>query len=66
MSSLIIHLVFYFPVLMDLIMVHVVLVQKREKFYVDALVATHVCFIMVFVSHVDMTFSWMVSTPAVR
>jgi hypothetical protein len=29
-------------------------------FYIDALVVTHVYFIMVFVSHVDMTFSSMV------
>jgi preprotein translocase subunit SecE len=33
-------------------------------FHVDALVATHVCFVMVFIFCVDMTFSWMVSTPA--
>jgi hypothetical protein len=40
--------------------------NKRKRFYVNALVTTHVCFIMVFVSHVDMIFSWMVSTPAMR
>jgi hypothetical protein len=40
--------------------------KERKRFHVDALVTTHVCFIMVFVSHVDMTFSWMVSTHAVR
>jgi hypothetical protein len=27
---------------------------------------THVCFIMVFVSRVDVTFSWLVSTPVLR
>jgi hypothetical protein len=31
MSSLIIHLDLYFPTLMDLIMVHMVLVQKRDR-----------------------------------
>jgi hypothetical protein len=31
MSSLIIHLVFYFLALMDLIIIHMVLVQKRER-----------------------------------
>jgi hypothetical protein len=40
--------------------------KERKRFHVDALVATHVCFVMVFVSHVDMTFSWMISTPVVR
>jgi hypothetical protein len=40
--------------------------KERKRFYVNALVVTYVCFIMVFVSHVDMTFSWMVSTSDVR
>jgi hypothetical protein len=31
MSSLIIHLGFYFPTLMDLIIVHMVLVEKRDR-----------------------------------
>jgi len=30
----------------------------------NALVTTHVCFVMVFVSSVDVTFSWLVSIPA--
>jgi hypothetical protein len=29
----------------------------------NALVMTHVCSIMVFISSVDVTFSWLVSTP---
>jgi hypothetical protein len=32
----------------------------------SALVVTHVCSIMVFVSSVDVTFSWLVSTPVLR
>jgi hypothetical protein len=32
----------------------------------SALVMTHVCSIMVFVSSVDVTFSWLVSTPVLR
>jgi hypothetical protein len=32
----------------------------------NALVTTHVCSIMVFVSSVDVTFSWLVSTPVLR
>jgi hypothetical protein len=32
----------------------------------NALVTTHVCSIMVFVSSVDVTFSWQVSTPVLR
>jgi preprotein translocase subunit SecE len=32
----------------------------------NALVMTHVCFVMVFVSGVDVTFSWLVSTPVLR
>jgi hypothetical protein len=45
---------------MDLIIAHMVLVQKREiGVFVNALVMTHVFLIMVFISHVDMTFSWM-------
>jgi hypothetical protein len=40
--------------------------KERKRFHVNALVATHTCFIMVFISHVGMTFSWMVSTPAMR
>jgi hypothetical protein len=32
----------------------------------SALVATHVCSVMVFVSSVDVTFSWLVSTPVLR
>jgi hypothetical protein len=32
----------------------------------SALVATHVCSIMVFVYSVDVTFSWLVSTPVLR
>jgi hypothetical protein len=64
MSSLIILLVSYFPALIDLIIVHMVLVQKRERGLChNALVTTHDCSVMVLVSHVDMTFSWMVSTP---
>jgi hypothetical protein len=35
MSSLIILLVFYFPALMDLIIVHMVLVQKGERGFVS-------------------------------
>jgi hypothetical protein len=34
--------------------------KGRKRFYVEALVATHVCSIMVIVSSIDMTFSWMV------
>jgi len=53
----------YLP-LMDFITIHMVLVQKRKEVLChNALVTTHVCFIMVFVPHIDMTFSWMVSTP---
>jgi hypothetical protein len=32
----------------------------------NALVMTHVCSIMVFISSVDVTFSWLVSTPVLR
>jgi hypothetical protein len=32
----------------------------------NALVTTHVCSVMVFVSSVDVTFSWLVFTPALR
>jgi hypothetical protein len=32
----------------------------------NTLVMTHVCSIMVFVSSVDVTFSWLVSTPILR
>jgi hypothetical protein len=32
----------------------------------SALVATHVCSVMVFISSVDVTFSWLVSTPVLR
>jgi hypothetical protein len=32
----------------------------------NALVTTHVCSVMVFVTSVDVTFSWLVSTPVVR
>jgi hypothetical protein len=32
----------------------------------SALVVTHVCSVMVFVSSVDVTFSWLVSTPVLR
>jgi hypothetical protein len=32
----------------------------------NTLVTTHVCSIMVFVSGVDVTFSWLVSTPVLR
>jgi hypothetical protein len=35
MSSLIIHLVFYFPALMYLILIHMALVQKRERDFVS-------------------------------
>jgi hypothetical protein len=35
MSSLLIFLIFYFPALMDLIIVHMVLVQKRERGFVS-------------------------------
>jgi hypothetical protein len=34
--------------------------KERKRFYINALVTTHICSIMVFVSHVDMTFSLMV------
>jgi hypothetical protein len=40
--------------------------KERKKFHANALVATHVCFVMMFVSHVDITFSCMVSTHALR
>jgi hypothetical protein len=54
MSSLIIHLVLYLTALMDLILVHMVLAQKgKEVLCHNALVTTHVCFIMVFISHID-------------
>jgi hypothetical protein len=32
----------------------------------NALVMNHVCSIMVFISNVDVTFSWLVSTPILR
>jgi hypothetical protein len=32
----------------------------------NTLVMTHVCSVMVFVSSVDVTFSWLVSTPVLR
>jgi hypothetical protein len=32
----------------------------------NVLVTTHVCSIMVFVSSVDVTFSWLISTPVLR
>jgi hypothetical protein len=32
----------------------------------SALVMTHICFIMMFVSSVDVTFSWLVCTPVLR
>jgi hypothetical protein len=32
----------------------------------NAFVTTHVCSIMVFISSVDVTFSWLVSTPVLR
>jgi hypothetical protein len=32
----------------------------------NALIMTHVCSVMVFVSSVDVTFSWLVSTPVLR
>jgi hypothetical protein len=68
MSSLIILFVFYFLALMDSIIVHMVLAQKREWSWLkrenevlcNALITTHVYSIMVFISYVDMTFSWMV------
>jgi hypothetical protein len=34
--------------------------------YHNALVTTYVCSIMVFISSVDVTFSWLVSTPILR
>jgi hypothetical protein len=34
--------------------------KERKRFHVDAWVVTHVCFVMVFISHVNITFSWMV------
>jgi hypothetical protein len=34
--------------------------KERKRFYVDALVVTHVCLVMVFVSRIVMSFSWMV------
>jgi hypothetical protein len=40
--------------------------RQKEVLCHNALVTTHVCSVTVFVSHVDMTFSWMVSTPALR
>jgi hypothetical protein len=44
MSSLIIHLVFYFPTLMDLIIVHMVLVQKREIGFMSQFFSYDPCF----------------------
>jgi hypothetical protein len=32
----------------------------------NALVTTHVCSVMVFISSVDVTFSWLISTPVLR
>jgi hypothetical protein len=32
----------------------------------NALVMTHVCSVMVFITGVDVTFSWLVSTPILR
>jgi hypothetical protein len=32
----------------------------------SALVMTHVCSVMVFISSVDVTFSWLVFTPVLR
>jgi hypothetical protein len=32
----------------------------------NALITTHVCSVMVFVSSVDVTFSWLISTPVLR
>jgi hypothetical protein len=32
----------------------------------NALVTTHICSIMVFISSVDVTFSWLISTPVLR
>jgi hypothetical protein len=32
----------------------------------NALVMTHVCSVMVFITGVDVTFSWLVSTPVLR
>jgi hypothetical protein len=61
MSSLIIHLVFYLSTLMYLIICHMVLVHREKEFLChNTLVMTHVCSIMVFVSLVVLTFSWMV------
>jgi hypothetical protein len=43
MSSLIIHLVFCFPALMDLIIVHMVLVQKRYRGFVSRCFGYDLC-----------------------
>jgi hypothetical protein len=40
--------------------------KEKEVLSHSALVTTHICSIMVFVSHIVMTFSWMVSSPALR
>jgi hypothetical protein len=34
--------------------------KERKRFYVNALFMTHVFSVMVIVSNVDMTFSWMI------
>jgi hypothetical protein len=61
MSSLIILLVFYLLALMDSDHSSYGLGPKeRKSFYDNALVTTHGCSVMVFISHVDMTFSWMI------
>jgi hypothetical protein len=50
--------------------VRLCLLLVRLDLFVDlchnALVMTHVCSIMVFISSVDVTFSWLVSTPVLR
>jgi hypothetical protein len=48
---------------------YIVLLVRLDLFAAlchNALVMTHVCSIMVFVFGVDVTFSWLVSTPVLR
>jgi hypothetical protein len=66
-SSLIIHLVIYLVALLYLIIAHMVLVKRgKEVLCHNALVTTHFCYVMVFIFSVDVTFSWLVSTPVLR
>jgi hypothetical protein len=67
MSSLIIHLVFYLPALMFLIIVHMVLVQKRERGFVSQCFGYDPCLLCVsvhFLSNHD--FQLDGSTPVLR